>query len=105
MDNEGVGLGEKRDSSGGLVVAGVPNNGLRLLEGLVGGDRVEGVVGRAGSEYVDELRIARQRGVVPDKGDVVVDLVVAGRRHGIRGDHGSTTCGHARVEHACRARL
>jgi len=105
VDNEGVGLGEKRDSTGGLVVAGVPDNGLRLLEGLVGGDRVESVVSRAGSEYVDELRVARQRCVVPDKGDVIVDLVEAGRRHGIRSDHGSTACRHARVEHACRARL
>lgn len=105
MDNEGVCFGKKRDSTGSLVVAGVPNNGLRLREGLVGGNCVEGVVCRAGSEYVDELRVAGQHCVVPDESDVVVDLVEAGRRHGIRGDHGSTACRHARVEHACRARL
>ena len=105
MDNESVGFGKKRDSAGSLVVASVPNNGLRLLEGFVGRNGVESVVSRAGCEYIDKLRVARQRCVVPDKGDVVVDLVVAGRRHGIRGNHGSTACRIARIEHGCRARL
>ena len=105
VNNEGVGLGKKRDSAGRLVLAGIPDDGLRLLEGLVCCNSVESIVGRAGSEYVDVLRVAGQHCVVPDKGDVIVDLVVAGGRHGIRGDHGSAACRHARVEHACRIRL
>lgn len=105
MDNESVGFSEKRDGAGSLVVSSVPNNGLRLLEGLVGRNGVESVVSRAGSEYIHKLRVARQRCVVPDKRDIVVDLVVAGRRHGIRGNHGSTACRVARIKHGCRARL
>lgn len=49
VHNESVGFGEKRDSASGLVVSSVPHNGLRLLEGLVGRNGVEGVVSRAGS--------------------------------------------------------
>lgn len=105
VDNEGVGFGEERDGAGGLVFARVPDDGLRLLPGLVGCNGVDGVVGRAGGQDFDVLGVAGQGCVVPGEGDLVVDLVVAGGRHGVRGDHGRTACRHARVEDAGGRRL
>ena len=53
VDDQGVSLGQERDGAGRLVLAGVPDDGLELLPGLVGGDGVEGVVGGACGQDVD----------------------------------------------------
>ena len=102
MNDECVSFGEQRCGTSSLIRAGVPDNSLQLLERLVGSNCVHCVVGGAGSEDVDVLRLARQGCVVPNEGDLVVDLVVARRRHGVWGDHGSTAWRHSGIEHACR---
>jgi len=98
VDDESVGLGQERDGAGCLVLAGIPDDGLSLLPSLVHGDGVEGVVGGAGGQDVDGARGGGEGGVVPGKGDLVLDLVVAGGRHGIGGDHGGAARGQAGIE-------
>jgi hypothetical protein len=102
VDDQSVSLGEKRSGTGSLVRAGVPDDSLQLLERLVGSNCVHRVVGGAGSEDVDVLRLARQGCVVPNEGDLVVDFVIARGRHGVWGDHGSTAWRHSGIKHACR---
>ena len=98
VDDQGVGFGQEGDGAGGLVLARVPDDGLGLLPGLVGGDGVEGVVGGARGQDVDGAGRRREGGVVPGEGDLVLDLVIAGGRHGVGGDHGGAAGGQTRVE-------
>ena len=54
---------------------------------MVGGDRVQGGVGRAGGKNVDGGGCDGEGSEVPGEGDVVLDFVVLGAGDGVRGDH------------------
>lgn len=98
MHDQSVRLGQQGRHAGRLVGARVPDDGLRRLEGHVGRDGVHGLVLRAGGHDVDGLGRFGEGGVVPDEGDFVFDLVVAGGREGVGSDHGCTAGGVSGVE-------
>ena len=93
VDYKRVRRDEERDSRTCLVSSSVPSHSLRgPVDGLVHGNGVRGRVRRAGGKDVDCGGRGFERGEVPCKGDVVLNLVVLRARHDIGRDHRYASC-------------